>query len=409
MKRVCTAWGIGTPAYVIAEQAEDVARAAAMLRYPLIVKHPSSYSSIGLTRASRVLTDEALHALAATMIEAFGGALIEEFIDGREFTVLVAEHPDDAGAPTAYQPVEFCFPAGESFKHFDLKWIDYQGMTCVPCTDAALALRLKEMACKLFVGLGGASYGRCDIRMDAGGGLHMLEINPNCGVFYPPENPGSADFILSYDPAGHEGFTAQIIEAALRRRERRRKPWVVRAGREGNYGLYATLPIRAGGGIEAYEEQPHVLVTRDQVEQHWGAGQKAWFEGYAYPLTDDLYVAWSSSPEDWKPINHSCDPNAWLEGLNLAARRDIAPGEEITLDYATFCNEAMRPFPCSCGTAHCRAVIRGTDYLQPFVERYGRHVSGYVRAKRQSGSAPGEAAVPRAGGIDPSGPEEKPS
>ena len=63
-------------------------------------------------------------------------------------------------------------------------------------------------------------------------------------------------------------------------------------------------------------------------------------------------------PEKWEPINHSCDPNTWLEGLNTfarysvyllywykstntdsegPARRRIARGEELTIDYATFC------------------------------------------------------------------------
>ncbi len=49
----------------------------------------------------------------------------------------------------------------------------------------------------------------------------MLEINPNCGVYYPATDPGSADLCLARDPAGHEGFTRQIVAAALRRHERR--------------------------------------------------------------------------------------------------------------------------------------------------------------------------------------------
>ena len=56
------------------------------------------------------------------MIAAFGASLIEEFIDGREFSVLVVENADDPLKPFAYRPVEFCFPSGDSFKHFDMKW-----------------------------------------------------------------------------------------------------------------------------------------------------------------------------------------------------------------------------------------------------------------------------------------------
>jgi D-alanine-D-alanine ligase len=183
----------------------------------MIVKHPNSYGSIGLTRQSRVDTTEQLVTQVERMIAVYDRALVEEFIEGREFTALVAENPDDTADPTVYLPVEFCFPPGETFKHFDMKWIDYKDMSCIPCTDPELIARLQESSKKLFVGLGGTSYARCDLRMDHSGELYMLEINPNCGIFYPPSDPGSADFILLNDPTGHIGFLDQILRAAFKR------------------------------------------------------------------------------------------------------------------------------------------------------------------------------------------------
>jgi len=152
---------------------------------------------------------------------------------------------------------------------------------------------------------------------------------------------------------------------------------------EHGYALYATQAIQAGEVIERYEEQPHPLVSKTHILKHWESVQKHWFPRYAYPLTDEVWVMWSEDPMQWKPINHSCDPNAWLEGLDVVARRTILPGEEITLDYATFCHETMPEFVCQCGSATCRGVIRGTDSLRPLVQRYGDHISDYVRMKRQ--------------------------
>lgn len=386
MKRMCHAWGINTPACVFAADSGSIESAALTLRFPLIVKHPSSYSSVGLTRASRVESAEDLRRESRKMIEAFGGALIEEFIEGREFTVLVVENPNDLYNPTVYAPVEFCFPEGESFKHFDLKWVDYRNMSCIPCNDPEIAERLEGISKKLFVGLNGSGYGRCDIRMDGDGELYMLEINPNCGVFYPEESPGSADFILLNDPAGHKGFVERIIKVALRRKQKQNKNWEARADREGNYGMFATEIIGEGEVIEVYEEQPHVLVSKTHVMRHWSLLERLWFERYAYPITDEIWITWSRNPENWKPINHSCDPNSWLDGLNLVARREISRDEEITMDYATFYNETAPGFACSCGSPDCRKVVRGTDYLENFVERYVPHVSDYVRMKRRYGS-----------------------
>jgi len=217
VKAVCHKIGVKTPAYVMAAGLEDIDHALSRLLFPMIVKHPNSYGSVGMTRESRVETSEQLMRQIEKMISVYDRALVEEFIDGREFTVLVAENPDDPADPTTYLPVEFRFPPGETFKHFDMKWIDYAEMSCIPCTDPELIGRLQESSKKLFVGLGGTSYARCDLRLDHSGELYMLEINPNCGIFYPPTDPGSADFILLNDPAGPRGFLDQILRAAFKR------------------------------------------------------------------------------------------------------------------------------------------------------------------------------------------------
>ena len=58
--------------------------------------------------------------------------------------------------------------------------------------------------------------GRCDLRVDKTGTPYMLEINANCGIYYPPADYGSADICLSLDPAGHAGFTRQLIRRGIR-------------------------------------------------------------------------------------------------------------------------------------------------------------------------------------------------
>lgn len=60
-------------------------------------------------------------------------------------------------------------------------------------------------------------------------------------------------------------------------------------------------------------------------------------------------------------INHSCDPNAFIRivpGLKVAifARRDIQPGEELTIDY----RDPDHPEVCRCGAPNCRSKRRRT-------------------------------------------------
>ncbi len=384
MKRVCGAWGIRYPEYVMARTEEDIDRAARILRPPLIVKHPSSYSSVDLSRDSRVLTTFALRYRARRIMKKHGAALIEEFIEGREFTVLVAENADDPACPATFVPIEFTFPPGESFKHADMKWKDYHSMKEYPVRDPELEGRLRKTASDFFLGMRGAGFGRCDLRMDREGELFMLEINPNCGIYYAPSDPGSADLALLHDPAGHQGFTDLLLKAALARHGRRQRGWEVLPTPGNGFAVHATRSIPAGERVMAFQETPHTLVTRSWVESHWDERRRQWFRQYAWPLSDEVWVIWSPEPEDWRPINHSCDPNTWLEGLDLVARRDIEAGEEIRVDYATYGNNILHPFECACGSESCRGLVGEDDHLQPWLERYGPHISDYVREKRDA-------------------------
>jgi D-alanine-D-alanine ligase len=386
MKRVCAAWGIDTPAYVMVRGERDLERALDTLRFPLIVKHPSSYSSLGLTPDSRVESAPALRTQVEIMSEHYHGALVEEFVEGGEATVLVAERAGAPCCPITYLPVQYRFPEGETFKHFDLKWTDYHGLGTEPVTDPEMDARLRSMSADFFAGLRGAGYARCDLRIDRDGRPTMLEINPNPGVYYPLEDPGSADLILMHDPAGHMGFTRQVVEAAFARHEGRQRGWEVLPHPRGGYGLFATRGFEAGERVVAFEDTPHQLVTLSHVDARWDERHRGWFDRYAWPLTDEVWVTWSPDPLEWRPVNHACDPSAWVAGLDVAARRPLAAGDEITVDYATIYNERMPAFECACGAADCRSVVRGDDYRRDFVGRYGRHVTDWVRRARERDS-----------------------
>jgi len=167
-----------------------------------------------------VRSPEGLRIQAKKIMSRHGAALIEEYIDGIECTVLVVENPDDPNQPKTYTPAQYQSPKGESFKHSDLKWVDHEGLSSFPVQDQQLADRLRDECARFFVELGAASFGRCDIRVDRSGTPYMLEINPNCGVYYPPKDYGSADICLSLDPEGHAGFTRQLVAAAFGRHRR---------------------------------------------------------------------------------------------------------------------------------------------------------------------------------------------
>jgi SET domain-containing protein len=58
---------------------------------------------------------------------------------------------------------------------------------------------------------------------------------------------------------------------------------------------------------------------------------------------------------------HACGPNAIIypEKREVRARRGIAAGEAITVDYAHTEDRLVRQFACKCGSPGCRRWIMG--------------------------------------------------
>lgn len=73
--------------------------------------------------------------------------------------------------------------------------------------------------------------------------------------------------------------------------------------------------------------------------------------------------------------NHSCDPTLWwADPYALVARRDVPPGEELTLDYATITDDPDFTMDCRCGTPICRGRVTGRDWqLTTLQHVYGNH------------------------------------
>ena len=217
MKIACEKSGIKFPIGVTVFSFENLSKFIENMSFPMIVKHPKSYNSIGMTRDSLVHDFAALKVQVEKMISEFKGALIEEYVDGPEYTALVAENANDSENPYFFTPMKMIFPEGETFKYFDLKWKKHNSMNFVPCTDKVLSESISLASSAMFRAMKGKGYARCDLRMNSMGEIYMLEINPNCSIYFPKHDCSSADQILFYEKNGHERFTKMILESAVKR------------------------------------------------------------------------------------------------------------------------------------------------------------------------------------------------
>ncbi len=358
MKYVAYTEGINTPAFAIIEDIENLQGEIKHLKYPLFVKPSKAGDSLGIDENSLVHTFEELYKKAGELIEEYGPLLVEEYIEGREFTVMIAANADGKST-TTFKPVEYIFPEGNQFKTYALKTAELHPTANIPVTDVGIETQLRQAADNIFRSFSGVGYARLDFRMNDNGALYFLEINFTCSVFYKDGYEGSADYILKHDGFGQGNFLRHIIAEGISRHQRKKKKYLTKGNSIAGYGIYASENILVNELIFKGEELPQRIVTRRFVDDHWTIKEKEIFRKYAYPLSKEVFLLWDNDPKGWAPQNHSCNPNTTYTGLNVTALRNIAKGEELTLDYASFLDENMEPFQCQCGSLGCRGLITG--------------------------------------------------
>lgn len=358
MKYVAFTAGVSTPAFALLNPFSNIQKETEHLRYPLFVKPAKAGDSLGIDELSCVLNTEQLAAKTSTLFKEYKELIIEEYIEGREFTVLVVAE-DDKKKCFVYKPLEYVFDNNAHYKTYAQKTRELHPSANVPCNEPLVEKKLIDAAYAIFTAFEGVGYARLDFRLDVSGNLFFLEINFTCSVFYVNGYEGSADYILNNHPLGTRGFLQKIIAEGISRHQQKCKPYKVQGNSLAGFGLYSTKNILPGALIFEGEGKAQRLITRQFVKTQWSAGQQEVFRRYAYPLSSEVFLLWDKDPMNWLPQNHSCAANTYYEGLNVYASGYIEKGEELTLDYSTFLNEEMEPFECHCGEANCRGWITG--------------------------------------------------
>jgi D-alanine-D-alanine ligase len=192
------------------------------MSFPLVVKPVGEGSSIGLTQKSKVNDMESLTKLAKRITEVFHQpALIEEFIDGKEYTVGIVGR--------AVMPVMMIdlskMPNNPCLRDQDVKDAepDYTWTNSHGKGDPALSLapfdglydELARMAVTTHEALRCKDYNRLDLR-EKGGRPYLLELNPLPGM-----HPADGDLPTVAKAAGisHSSLVNMVLlESILRYR-----------------------------------------------------------------------------------------------------------------------------------------------------------------------------------------------
>jgi D-alanine-D-alanine ligase len=159
---------------------------AGQLRMPLFVKPLRADASIGIDSDSLVRDAISLMKRVVAIHEKVGdSALVEEYIEGREFYVGVLGNRE----PLALPPIEMDFsglPEGAprilgSKAKWSPKSAEYKGTQSVlaEVPDETRA-RLQKAAVDAYRALRVKDYGRVDLRLAETGDVYVIEVNANC-------------------------------------------------------------------------------------------------------------------------------------------------------------------------------------------------------------------------------------
>lgn len=144
---------------------------------------------------------------------------------------------------------------------------------------------------------------------------------------------------------------------------------------KGGYGVYAVTAIPAGELLIIWGGD---IVTGEQLHQ-----LPAYQQNHGIQIEENIYQVPTVENDPADLVNHSCDPNAGLNGqIALVAMRPIAAGEEVTFDYAMSDGSPYDEFVCSCGGPTCRGQITGEDWRRPELQkRYAGYFSPYLQRR----------------------------
>lgn len=169
--------GVATSPYFFAKQGLTPTSEHLHLRYPVFIKPSDRGGGQGIDEYSVAHNfEQALSKITSIATLHGSDALVEEFLEGREFSVAILR----VVASSSYyiMPIELVAAADEHGSLVLSQNMKSSNQEIVlPVLDPVIRAKVSTLAMKAFTSLGGRDYGRIDMRMDSSGEPHFLEAN----------------------------------------------------------------------------------------------------------------------------------------------------------------------------------------------------------------------------------------
>ncbi len=220
-KSVLRSAGLPTPAASLVQRPESDHLSG--LRFPLLIKPVAEGSGIGIRETSFVETERELLPRVAAHLDIYHQpALVEEFLEGREFTVALI---GNAGSWHVLPIVEIDFGKLPALRYpiygYEAKWEcpNPEELICPARVTDSLRLSLEATAVATCEALRVRDWARVDLRLDRDGTPNVLEVNPLPGILPGPLPADISAFTLAAYAAGldYSGMVRRLVRTALER------------------------------------------------------------------------------------------------------------------------------------------------------------------------------------------------
>jgi D-alanine-D-alanine ligase len=207
--------GVAVPAHSLVRSRDDLST----MRYPAFVKPTCESRSLGISDNSVVHSAEELRLQVALIEHEFNQpALVEEFMPGDEFTVLVLGNAQTRECLPGLVTVEEQYYGRHKVLRSDLRGV---GLTHVHRCEGPRADEARDLAARAADAMNCLDHVRIDIKTDAAGTLRIMEVNGIPGL--KPRKSWAPQLYTIYhgSPKGemedYRNLIGAIIDSAGRR------------------------------------------------------------------------------------------------------------------------------------------------------------------------------------------------
>lgn len=226
-KQMLQFYGIPTARFALVETLAETkaVRRGNVLRYPIFAKPVQEGSSKGITERNYVRDGDELLSVVAQLLEMYEQpVLLEEFLPGAEFTCgVIGNGPNARVLPLVGMNFDALPEGALPIYGFEAKWIwdtpdsPLQIFECPARVKESLKDSIEQITLRAYRALGCRDWSRVDVRLDAKGLPHIVEVNPLPGILPNPEDnsclpKAAAAAGISYD----ELIQSCVVAAAKR-------------------------------------------------------------------------------------------------------------------------------------------------------------------------------------------------